>query len=290
MSKILEHCIICGERPLKANEMRGRYLSLPPSHKILYCSQCGLGWLHPQPGDADFALYDAGYYQEIERGKASYCDIVPGKLSYFRRRIRIIQRLTRKRTLKVLDVGAGCGEFVYEARKAGWEAEGVEISPWACAKALEMFNVRLIQGELQAVKPTNQPFDIIHMNHVFEHLTDPLGFLNEAADYLRTDGILIVEIPNEFSDLVSIIQMYLLRVRLPFNTHSLHHPFFYTRASVNKMFRKAGYDLHWLGRADWRPFIFKDAFPLNYVKAGIMCFQSLLHFPSILVFIAKRIS
>ena len=39
-------------------------------------------------------------------------------------------------------------------------------------------------------------FDLIRMNHVLEHLNNPVKYLGEIASWLAPDGLLYVEVPN----------------------------------------------------------------------------------------------
>lgn len=41
------------------------------------------------------------------------------------------------------------------------------------------------------------PFDIVLMSHVLEHFADPLAVLEQAADALSPQGILLIEVPND---------------------------------------------------------------------------------------------
>jgi 2-polyprenyl-3-methyl-5-hydroxy-6-metoxy-1,4-benzoquinol methylase len=43
---------------------------------------------------------------------------------------------------------------------------------------------------------TEEKFDAIFANHILEHLSEPVGFLRYASQFLKPDGVLVVIVPN----------------------------------------------------------------------------------------------
>jgi SAM-dependent methyltransferase len=96
---------------------------------------------------------------------------------------------------RMLDVGCGDGAVVKLAQDCGWQAEGVDFDPDAVANARSQgLAVRL--GKLTEQKFPNDLFDLVLMNHVIEHVYDPLGTLREIRRVLRPGGLLVVTTPN----------------------------------------------------------------------------------------------
>ena len=68
---------------------------------------------------------------------------------------RVIERVERQRPPgRLLDVGAGPGFMVSAARARGWDAEGIDLNPWAVAHARDVIGV---QGRGRASKRSPRP-------------------------------------------------------------------------------------------------------------------------------------
>ena len=87
---------------------------------------------------------------------------------------------------KVLDFGCADGKLLDAFQDCGWETWGIE-------SAVETAFVR--HRRLDAI-PATPTFDLIVANHVFEHVTDPLGVLRALAGSCRAGGFLHVGVPR----------------------------------------------------------------------------------------------
>ena len=93
---------------------------------------------------------------------------------------------------EVLDFGCGRGGFVNLSRKISKRTVGLEIN----SINREYINSTGVQC-VEALSELNEDkFDLITLNHVFEHLNDPVNTLVELQNYLKDDGMIIIEIPH----------------------------------------------------------------------------------------------
>jgi 2-polyprenyl-3-methyl-5-hydroxy-6-metoxy-1,4-benzoquinol methylase len=96
---------------------------------------------------------------------------------------------------RLLDVGCGDGDVVARLSALGWQAEGVDVDPeavkHACTKGLK---VRL--GDLESQAYPASCFDVVTMNHVIEHVHDPVRLLRECHRILKPGGRLVAFTPN----------------------------------------------------------------------------------------------
>jgi len=93
---------------------------------------------------------------------------------------------------RILDVGCGLG-WLLSYLNDNWDKHGIEISKFASNHAKKYGNV--FNGVLEDY-PCDSKFDVIVMNHVIEHLEDPIGALNRIRDMLKSDGIFIIGCPD----------------------------------------------------------------------------------------------
>jgi SAM-dependent methyltransferase len=96
---------------------------------------------------------------------------------------------------KVLEIGCAHGGFVALARSVGYDAVGLEMSPWVVQFAKDTFHIPMLQGPIEDQHLSKQSFDAIVLNDVVEHLVDPLATLGLCGSLLRPAGILVVQMP-----------------------------------------------------------------------------------------------
>ena len=93
---------------------------------------------------------------------------------------------------KVLDIGAGTGDFLSTCKKDGWNTFGVEPNKEARAisknKNVKTFN------DISLVKENN--FDVITLWHVLEHVENLLEYIEVLKNKLKPNGTLIIAVPN----------------------------------------------------------------------------------------------
>lgn len=137
----------------------------------------------------------------------------------------------------LLDVGMATGEFAAMAVADGWRVCGLEVSAEACSMA-DGRGIEVHCGDVLTAALADRKFDVVHLNHVFEHFTNPRAALERLVSFMRPGSLLIVEVPNQFD---SWTRRLVNRVRLATGSKvgrsvlSIHHPFFYTKKTIEKM-------------------------------------------------------
>jgi SAM-dependent methyltransferase len=109
----------------------------------------------------------------------------------------------RPSAVRVLDIGAGRGSFVLQARGRGLEAWGLEMQP----EAAVVWRDRGVPGALGdgfRAPFADGAFDIVRMKEVLEHVQDPLALVLEAKRLLRKGGILLIHVPTPYSQLYPV--------------------------------------------------------------------------------------
>jgi dolichol-phosphate mannosyltransferase len=91
---------------------------------------------------------------------------------------------------RLLEVGAYCGLFLREAKRRGWQADGVEPSEWAANYAREIIGANVYTGLLTENHDKLQPtYDVVVAWDVLEHVRNPLQFVRDCASYLDSGGL-----------------------------------------------------------------------------------------------------
>ena len=127
------------------------------------------------------------------------------------------------------------------ARDNGLVADGLEFSEFATLQACERYNIELMNMPLaQLHKPSG--YDIIHLNHVFEHFGEPLVELKHIRRLLSPGGLLYVEVPLQFH-IVERMRFRLKPTERTLSVHSLHHPFFYTPPTLRRLLSENGFEV-----------------------------------------------
>ncbi len=148
----------------------------------------------PQPN-----LENLGKYYESE----DYISHTDNKRSLFEKLYHFIKSIALKNKLnlinslqpnkgRILDIGAGTGDFLSVAKNDGWITTGVEPSDRAKAIAVNK-GVSFVEetSELE-----NHSFDLISMWHVLEHVPDLDKQIKELKRLLKPTGTLLIAVPN----------------------------------------------------------------------------------------------
>jgi SAM-dependent methyltransferase len=153
------------------------------------CELCQFTWTTAELAPPE-VLYHSGYFEG--EGYEDYYQ--PAARTYEAKlRLRWLLRTGPAGTL--VEAGAAGGFFVDAARKAGIDAEGVELSASAASFAHDQLGVTVRVGSFETAEFL-QPYDVVCAFHVLEHVEDPDRFLAAAQAATKPGGRLAIEVPN----------------------------------------------------------------------------------------------
>ncbi len=164
---------------------------LPWRTTLVRCSSCSLILL-PR-------ATEAGYDVAMEK---EWFDTPPPPSAW----IRVFELLNNRRVWKrissffstaptLLEVGVGSGSFLAWCASRGVEAVGCDLSVAVATAASARSGVRVFHTPV-AELPTGHTFDVVVMNHVLEHVVDPIRLLEDVRERLRPNGYIHVAVPN----------------------------------------------------------------------------------------------
>ena len=206
-------------------------------YEIVGCRTCGTLFRADLPGPQELAdIYGDAYFFSAagERGAHGYLDYLgeePNHRATARRRLRLLERY--RSGGRLLDVGCAAGFFADEARRRGWQVEGVELSA-TMAELAGSLGVSVHRAAFADAELPDASFDVVTMWDFIEHSTDPLEDLRHASRLLRPGGIVALSTGDAASLVARLTgsRWHLLTPR--------HHNFFFTTSSIDVALRHAG--------------------------------------------------
>jgi SAM-dependent methyltransferase len=96
----------------------------------------------------------------------------------------------------ILDVGTGGGEFAYLLQSLGHRVKGIEPNKGYAEYSIQEYGLVVQVGFVQDAVFEPESFDVVTIWHVLEHTEDPGHVLRLLRSWLKTDGTLVVEVPN----------------------------------------------------------------------------------------------
>lgn len=153
-----------------------------------------LDMLVTKPQPQNLALYyESEDYISHTDSKSSFTDrlyqLVKGK--NLRNKIQIVENQVDNPN-KLLDLGAGTGDFLISARDSGFSVIGVEPND----KARQLAHQKGIELQSNLEEVSGQKFQAITLWHVLEHLPNLEDQIKTLVELMEEDGVLVIAVPN----------------------------------------------------------------------------------------------
>ncbi len=225
----VDECPVCG-----GDWARARYALPSIRARIVDCTSCGLGRLHPRPTPELVArFYPATYYGVTG---AKFVPLVESLVRLVG--ARHVSALSRglDAGARILDVGCGRGVLLSALARRGFEAHGFEMSADAASGVDPRAAVRFGENLREAAYPRHY-FDQVIVWHVLEHVAEPWQTLEEIRRILKPGGRLVIAVPNYSS----------LQARTCgagwFHLDPPRHLFHFPAASLRQLLDSTGFDV-----------------------------------------------
>lgn len=196
--------------------------------QYLECGACGSLFQEPMPTLAELAAFYPPDYHSMTHA---------GLLNKIRNdmRIRRLSKLAIKEGV-ILDYGCGDGAFMVQAARRLPQRHfwGFEIADRTETSVLAEGKVTLVRGSLRDLLAILPACGMITLNHVIEHLPDPLGVVKALADRLLPGGIFEGQTPASDSLERSVFG------RKWSGYHAPRHTVIFSRAGLCCMLERSG--------------------------------------------------
>lgn len=179
-------------QPFLSNGKDWEY-GVPGTFAYVRCQECGLISLDPMPTlDEILSFYPNTYHGYQSPTSPLTRWLIDRNL---RARARVYRELIGENG-SILDVGAADGEHFRVWQEEGtWQLFGLEFNNEA-ASAGRAKGFQIETATIETYHPPVENFQLIIMNHLLEHVQNPLDTARHAYNLLSSGGVLIGEVPN----------------------------------------------------------------------------------------------
>ncbi len=213
-------CPYCGN-----NKSKKSYLQSTKFNNKIFdyncCTICHVIYLNPFPIEEDYdKMYPTTYQGDLnlsdnERYKELFLDI----------------KRINPNCVTILDYGCGNAELLVNANAFGFSTHGIEYNPLMVTKLNDFFT----EIKFHSVEEFNEEknlikYDVIVLNNVLEHVTNPNELLLKLQNHLSENGLLIVlgPIENNFNIALQFRKILFKLKKITSKSFANHAPYHVT--------------------------------------------------------------
>ncbi|MFH1198285.1 MAG: class I SAM-dependent methyltransferase [bacterium] len=213
-------------------------------YQIVQCTKCDFYYVHPSIDFSDDEwkqIYDDGYFTKMTDW-------------HYKERIRnLSNRLSRLNKAKnsdshnFLDLGSGEGLALVEGFSRGWNINGIDINDLR-NKSTKNSSTKFITGKFLEVDYPDDFFDMIYMDSVLEHVTQPLNYILKIKKILKPGGVVYIGVPNEdslFNKVKFLVNMFTKKKSMSSKMNAFSSPYHingFNKKSIEFFIRGAGFE------------------------------------------------
>jgi 2-polyprenyl-3-methyl-5-hydroxy-6-metoxy-1,4-benzoquinol methylase len=193
--------------------------------------------------------YSQKYYQEQNGAySASYTE---EEITFFNNKIeqrfQIIQSVrTAKKVGRLLEIGSGEGFVLSYFKNIGWDVLGVDFSEYGCKQnnphCLENMAFGDLYAEMTKLIDKGEKFDVVLMQNLLEHVTDPEKLLKDIQHLVHDDTVIVITVPNDFSPIQKLL-LEQKKVPNEFWVVLPDHLSYFTKKGLENIFDANGYKM-----------------------------------------------
>jgi SAM-dependent methyltransferase len=224
MIEIKNACYLCGEKKLAG--FKG-------FSWLVECRNCGLVYnpaLSIDSREVSHRFYGDVNVEHRRKIQSVLLRIARIRWQWLKKRLPVF-------TGHLLEIGCGTGEFLKTAMASGWDVSGLELSENFRDAAKDWYGLDLQGDELAQAGFADNSFDMVTLLHVFEHLPNPLEFINQISRIVKSGGWLFIAVPSLSSWTDSLFGN-----SNPTLT-KMDHFFHYTPSTLQRVFFRSSFDI-----------------------------------------------
>jgi len=204
-------CLLCGHSARFETVSAALRDDSSGRHSVVRCPACGHVQLTPLPSPE----WETAFHAEDRQARLVFQrdDFVPTLLE--KKKTDLDRRVAWLRDRlpgggRIIEVASGYGVFVDGFAKAGYEAHGIEHSPFRLAVARQGMQGHFHEGVVEdAFLDTHAGrFDVVFAFHRLLHARNPHDYVRRLTALCRPGGVVHLEEPNLDDDLMAQIPDY----------------------------------------------------------------------------------
>jgi 2-polyprenyl-3-methyl-5-hydroxy-6-metoxy-1,4-benzoquinol methylase len=202
--------------------------------ELLHDAELDMLITHPQPSLEKLP----SYYESKD-----YISHTDGKKTLFEKMYQFVKGIALKNKLKlinsesqkgkILDIGAGVGDFLMTVKNDGWQIIGIE--PSEKAKSIAIKKGVSFVNDVKEIE--SHSLDVITMWHVLEHVPNLEEQINELKRMIKPNGTIIIAVPNFNSFDANYYGKYWAAYDVPI------HLWHFSKTAIQKLFAKEQLEL-----------------------------------------------
>ncbi|MGB8261720.1 MAG: class I SAM-dependent methyltransferase [Terracidiphilus sp.] len=226
-------CNLCFGREATTVFAEGR----AQKHRIVRCKHCGLLYASPREIEHEYSIsYDADIDFSVDEVAAKRLEKEELQVADYRQTQGLLRALHPERG-RLLEIGSSFGFLLASFAQDEWKTVGVDPYSGACRYARKRFGLDIREGILEEAGIDDGSCDVVIMNHVIEHLPDPLGTLRLIRRVLKPGGHLVIETPRYDTLTFKLLGRRERSIRCD------GHVYFFTAETLTRMCEAAGFRL-----------------------------------------------
>lgn len=258
-------CYLCGAASASHfTEAWDDLTGKPGTFHFVRCDRCGLVYQNPRIRSEFIGQYYDDEYI-AHRKKKNWGPMTPfynwAMDRHDRQKAKLVERyVSLDAASRVLDIGCGAGTFLLKMKALyGAGITGVDFKDLSSLPGFDQIDFH--HGPVGEQDLPADSFDLVTLWHFLEHDYAPLATLGKIASCLKSDGVLIIEVPR-----LDSVTFRLYRERWP-GLQAPQHTVLFDRRSLLESVQKAGFVVQ-----DYLPY---GAFPAYFYLFSGLAFKLL---------------
>lgn len=205
--------------------------------RTVMCRKCGLMMTNPRMTQESYDYFYDMEYGSLYRNQ----DVIPEE--YFQSKIgigrEIYEFVTKNSECplnEVLEIGCAAGGILQYFKNQGCNVTGVDLGS-SYIEFGRQKGLNLINCHSQELVKQGKKYDLVILNHVFEHFLDIEKELETIRELLAEDGMLYIAVPG----IKALVQTYNNDFMLFLQNAHVYH---FTLRTLEQVMNKYGFGLH----------------------------------------------